>query len=348
MNMTYKVTVEPLGVVLDVSTGQTILDAALRAGLPIPHGCSRGICSACKIDVLEGEVDIGNASSFALFDFEIAEKKCLACCAVPHSDLVIEIDIEPEPDATRFPVRDYQGVVTNIIDVSPSIKSIFIVLGDVGLKFQAGQYIHLEIPGMHGPGQCRTFSIASPPSSPDVIELNVARIDGGEGTAYLHNELSVGDVLSFSGPYGQFFMRQSMPEPIIFLAGGSGLSGVKSMVMELMEKNDPRDITLIYGARTQGELYYRELFEQYARTHSNFTFLSSVDSANSLQCTYREWDCIEELALEHFDGVFEGYNAYVCGAPAMVDNYVSVLIRGRCFERHQFVEKFYTNNGRQA
>ncbi len=342
--MAYKVTVEPLGEVLSVSAGQTILDAALRAGLPLPHGCSQGICSACKVNVLEGDVDLGAASSFALLDSERAENKCLACCAVPQSDLVIEADIEPDPDARRYPVRDYQGVVTNIIDVAPSIRSIFLALGGGGLEFLAGQYVHLKIPGLPGLDQRRAFSIASPPSSPNVIELNVARVACGEGTAYLHDALNVGDVLSFSGPYGQFFLRPSLPEPIIFLAGGSGLSGVKSMVMELMEKNDPREITLIYGARTQGEVYYRELFEQYARTHSNFTFLSSVDTTNHLQCAHKDWGCISELALEHFSGAFEGHNAYVCGLPGMVDDCVATLIRGRCFERHTFVEKFYTSN----
>lgn len=345
--MRYKVTVEPLGVVMEVEQGQTILDAALRSGLALPHACSQGVCAACKIEIIEGEVDIGDVSEFALLESERIDNKCLACCATPLTDLVIEVAIDPDPDSKKYPVLDYQSVVTNIVDVSPNIKSVFLALGDDGISFQAGQYVHLHVPGLDSSGQTRAFSIASPPSSRNVIELNVALVERGEGTSYLHNKLKVGDALNFSGPYGRFFLRFSQPEPIIFLAAGSGLSGVKSMVMELMEKNDPRDITLIYGARTQGEVYYRDLFEQYARTHSNFTFLSSIGSANSLQYPDQEWGCIGLLALEHFGGTFEGHKAYVCGTPDMVDDCVSVLIRGRCFDRHRFVEKFYTSYSRQ-
>ncbi len=345
--MKYQVTVEPLGTVIEVEQGQTILDAALRSGLALPHACSQGVCSACKIDIIEGEVDIGDASEFALLDSERAESKCLACCATPLTDLVVEAAIDSDPDAKRYPVLDYQSVVTNIVDVSPNIKSVFLALGDDGISFQAGQYIHLHVPGLDGLGQKRAFSIASPPSSRNVIELNISLVEGGEGTNYLHNKLQVGDALNFSGPYGQFFLRASQPEPIIFLAAGSGLSGVKSMVMELMESNDTRPITLIFGARTQEEVFYRELFEQYARDHSNFTFLSTVNDGLCDSHEDEQWGCIHQAAKAHFGGVFEGYNAYICGPPPMVDSCVTTLMLGRCFERHLFVENFYNSGSKQ-
>ena len=92
--MSFEVTIEPLGQTIEVEEEQTILDAALRAGIYLPHACCHGLCATCKIDVLDGEVDHGEASSFALMDFERDENKCLACCAIPESDLVIEAEIE--------------------------------------------------------------------------------------------------------------------------------------------------------------------------------------------------------------------------------------------------------------
>jgi phenol/toluene 2-monooxygenase (NADH) P5/A5 len=344
--VTYQVKVEPSGEVFEVEEGQTILDAALRSAVYLPHACSHGVCSTCKIVVAEGEVGIGAASPFALLDDERAEGMALACCATPLANLVIEADVEYEPDAERHKVGDFQAVVTSIQDLAPRIKSIFLAVAGDGLEFQAGQYINLSIPGLDGVP--RAFSIASPPSSSNVIELNVALVEEGEATHYLHNTLQVGDVLSVSGPYGQFYVRKSLPEPIIFLAAGSGLSGVKSMVMELVENNDPRPITLIYGAHGEQEVYYRDLFEQYARERANFTLLLAVNDNNPLSCGDNQWGGLQELAYHHFEGKFEGYNAYVCGPPSMVDSCVATLMRGRCFEKHLFVEKFYNNSNKSG
>ncbi len=342
--MTYQVKVEPSGDTFDVEEGQTILDAALKSGVYLPHACSHGVCSTCKIVVVEGEVDIGEASEFALLDSERGEGRVLACCALPLADLIIEADIENEPDAERHRVGDFEAVVTSIQDLAPQIKSIFLAVGGDGLDFQAGQYINLSVPGLGG--DPRAFSIASPPSSNNVIELNVALVEEGEVTHYLHNTLQVGDVLSVSGPYGQFYIRKSLPEPMIFLAGGSGLSGVKSMVMELVESNDPRPITLIYGAQSEQDIYYRDLFEQYARERANVTLLLAVNGNNSPPCGDNQWGCLQELAYRHFEGKFEGYNTYVCGPPSMVDSCVTTLMRGRCFEKHLFVERFYNNSNK--
>jgi len=343
--MAYRVTVEPSGEVLEVEEGQTILDAALRSGLYLPHACSRGVCSACKIQIVDGEVDVGNASEFALLDSERDAGQCLACCASPLSNLVIDADIDDEPDAEHRAVGDYQGVVTSIKALAPGIKSVFLAVGEDGIAFQAGQYINLLVPGVEGGP--RAFSIASPPSSNNVIELNIALVEGGEATRYIHEQLKEGDVLSFSGPYGHFYLRKSLPEPIIFFAGGSGLSGVKSMVMELVEARDPRPITLIYGVQNAEEAYYQELFELYSREHSGFTLLLAVNDPGSTACSDGRWGCLQELANQYFGGNFEGNNAYVCGPLDMVDACLTSLIQGRCFEKHIFVENFY-NRGSQV
>ena len=92
--MSYQLTIEPLGQTIEIEDGQTILDAALRAGIYLPHACCHGLCATCKVQVVDGEVDHGVASSFALMDFERDENKCLACCAMPESDLVIEAVFE--------------------------------------------------------------------------------------------------------------------------------------------------------------------------------------------------------------------------------------------------------------
>ncbi|MCF8168585.1 MAG: 2Fe-2S iron-sulfur cluster binding domain-containing protein, partial [Rhodoferax sp.] len=104
--MSYQLTIEPTGQVLEVETGQTILDAALRAGIYLPHACCHGLCATCKVEVTDGEVEHGAASNFALMDYEREEGKCLACCAPLESDVTIEAEIDDEPDALNLPVLD--------------------------------------------------------------------------------------------------------------------------------------------------------------------------------------------------------------------------------------------------
>jgi ferredoxin len=90
--MSYQVIVKPSGKVFVVEQGQTILEAALAAGINWPYGCAHGMCGACKAHLLTGEVDMGETSSFALFDDERAQGFILTCSARPTSDLEVTFD----------------------------------------------------------------------------------------------------------------------------------------------------------------------------------------------------------------------------------------------------------------
>lgn len=336
--MSYEVTIEPTCEVLEVEEGQTILDAALRSGVYLPHACGHGLCATCKVDVLDGEVDHGDASPFALMDMEREEGKCLACTATPMSDVVIEADIEFDEDARGIPVRDFTAEAVRIEEFSPRIRGIFLAVEGDGLEFQAGQYINLKVPGVDRP---RAFSIASVPAESNLLELNVCLVPGGEATTWLHEELEVGVKLTFSGPYGRFFTRVSKPEPILFLAGGSGLSSPKSMILELLASGDTRAVTLVYGARDQEDLYYRDLFDDLARRYDNFNYVPVL----SAEPDGSDWEgrrgFINDAASELFDGKFSGMKAYMCGPPPMIDACINTLMKGRLFERDMYMENFF-------
>ncbi|MGR9091143.1 MAG: 2Fe-2S iron-sulfur cluster-binding protein [Gammaproteobacteria bacterium] len=337
--MSFQVTIEPLGETIEVEEGQSILDAALRAGIWLPYACNHGLCGTCKVDVLEGEVDHNEASPFALMDVEREENKTLACCATLQSDVVIEAEIDEEADAQQIAVEDRAGIVSRIETLTPTIKGIWIDVDGDGIEFQAGQYINLHVPGLEHP---RAFSIASAPSAPNSIELNVRIVDGGAATNYLHNELNVGDELSFTAPLGRFFVRKSAPEPMIFLAGGSGLSSPKSMILDLLESGDKRDITLLYGARSREELYYDDLFHSLADEHANFTYAVALSEPGDDDAWPGARGFVHELAEQHFDKRFEGHKAYLCGPPPMIDACITCLMQGRLFEQHIFMESFLT------
>ena len=337
--MSFQATIEPLGETIEVEEDQKLLDAALRAGIWLPYACNHGVCGTCKVEVLEGEVEHNEASAFALMDVERDEGKTLACCATLSSDIVIEADVEEEQDALNLPVEDYTGTVVRMEDLTPTIKGIWLEVPGAGIEFQAGQYLNLHIPGVDIP---RAFSLANPPSERNIIELNVRHVPDGQATSYLHEQLKLGDTLAFTAPLGRFFVRKSAPEPLIFLAGGSGLSSPKSMVLDLLEDGDERDITLIYGARNQAELYYYDLFRELAEQHDNFHYLAALSEAPDTDDWAGARGFVHELAEQHFDQRFAGHKAYLCGPPPMVDSCITSLMRGRLFEEHIFMENFFT------
>ncbi len=337
--MSYQLTIEPLGATIEVEDGQTVLDAALRQGLYIPHACGHGLCGTCKVSVCDGEVDHGHANPFALMEFERDEGKTLACCCTLQSDVTIEADIEEEPDAQLIPVRDFATTVSRIVDLTPTIKAIFLRL-DRPIHFQAGQYVQLAIPGI---GESRAFSIANSPASVEKtgeIELNVRIVPGGKGTCYLHQSLKAGDPLTVSGPYGRFFVRQSAHKPMVFMAGGSGLSSPRSMIVDLLEGGWPLPVTLVYGQRSKDELYYDAEFRALAATHSNFTYVPTLSAEADGSGWPGARGFVHEAAKAHFGAAFAGQQAYLCGPPPMVEACIGMLMQCRLFERDIYTEKF--------
>jgi phenol hydroxylase P5 protein len=339
--MSYQLTIEPLGATIEVEDGQTVLDAALRQGIYLPHACGHGLCGTCKVQVCGGEVDHGAANPFALMD-----GKTLACCATLQADTTIEAEIDEEPDARVIPVRDFAATVRRIEDLTPTIKAIHLQL-DKAIDFQAGQYVQLEIPGVGS----RAFSIANDPADVKAttsIELNVRRLPGGAGTTWLHEQLKTGDRLRLTGPYGRFFVRESARQPMLFMAGGSGLSSPRSMIVDLLARGCTLPITLVYGQRSREELYYDAEFRALAERHPNFTYVPAL----SHEPEGSDWSgargFVHEAAKAHFDGNFAGRKAYLCGPPPMIEACITTLMQGRLFERDIYTEKFLSAADAQA
>lgn len=335
----YQLTIEPLGTTIEVEEGQTVLDAALRQGIYLPHACGHGLCGSCKVQVCDGEVDHGAANPFALMDFERDEGKTLACCCTLQSDTTIEADIDEEPDAETIPVKDFAATATRIEDLTPTIKALHLAL-DKPLHFQAGQYVQLDIPGL---GESRAFSIANAPSDVTAsghIELHVRRVPGGAGTGWLHEQLKAGERLRLSGPYGRFFVRQSAQMPMVFMAGGSGLSSPRSMILDLLEHGCTLPITLVYGQRTLEELYHNDQFLALATQHPNFTYVPVLSNEPEGSDWAGARGFVHDAAKAHFNGNFAGHKAYLCGPPPMVEACIGTLMQGRLFERDIYTEKF--------
>ena len=340
---THNVTVEPTGRQISCREDQTLLDACLRNGIWMPHSCTHGTCATCKADLLDGVVDHGDASSFALMDFERDEGKVLLCQATPRSDLTIEGDVEVDEGLVLSPVRDFTATVVEVADIAREIRRVRLRL-DAPMEFAAGQYVALDVPGK----DCtRTYSMANAPSETTEIELNIRRTSGGLASdGWVFSTMQVGDEVTLSGPYGRFTHRPARTEPAVMIAGGTGLAPILSIIRHVLADPDsnPRELYLFQGAREEQDLYAVEELRRLEADHADrfhyFPCLSEGD-----------WEGPTGLVTDVIDQQFDrlqGHVSYVCGPPGMVEAAIKLLMRKRLFPRDIFREDFFDESDKQS
>ena len=328
----YSVRVEPLGAEIRCRADQTILDACLREGIWLPHACTHGTCGTCKATLVEGEVDYGDASPYALLESERDEGALLLCTAKPKGDVVVEGEVDMEEGVGVHPVRDFTGRVEVLEDVAPDVRRLILAL-DEPMAFNAGQYVLLDVPT----GEQRPYSIASPTSQGDRIELHLRRSDGGACTdKWVFAALAVGERITLSGPYGRFSLRPLRTEPMLLLGSGTGLAPLKAIVQEVREAGLERTVTLYHGVRTEADLYDREFFEQVEAEGDWLTYRPALSQ--------QEWKGrqgrVPELLAQDLPKA-AGHVAYICGSPEMVSDTMKSLMRSRLFPRDIYREDFF-------
>lgn len=145
MTDVYTVRLEPVGVEFEVEDGETVLNAAFRQGISLPHGCKEGQCSACKCNLLEGEVEMLKYSTFALNDSEKEQGGILLCRTIAYSDMEVELlNFDEELLSKSIAVKEYRGRITGIERLTHDIRAIEIALS-APMKFWAGQYADITV-----------------------------------------------------------------------------------------------------------------------------------------------------------------------------------------------------------
>lgn len=338
MTETYTIRVEPLERDVQCRADQNILDACLRQGVWLPHACTHGTCATCKVQVLEGDVEHNDASSFALMDYERTEGKALICVATPESDVTIEADVDVEEGVEFHPIRDYTGTVTTIEDCARGTRRLVIDL-DADITFNPGQYVQVAIPGKD---VNRCWSMANPPGQPDRVELQIRNTPGGLATeGWVFNHLAVGDHVQLTGPYGRFFLREARNEPAILIGGGTGLSPLKAIVRHVLETGLPHRLHLYQGARTEADLYdvhfFRGLAEQFPEQFTYRPCLSDEEADGFVHGR------VTDVVASDFD-TCRGHVAYLCGPPPMVEAAIKTLMKKRLFPRDIYREDFFDSS----
>lgn len=338
--MSFKIAIKGRSEKVVAEMGETILAAALRAGVPYPCGCRSGNCGACKSTLAAGEIEMSPYSDYALSKAERGAGLILACRAVPWSDC--EVAWLEADDVAMHPIRHLDCEVTEVITATHDIRIVRLAVRAGGpFDFSAGQYASVIFaPSQTGQGRLppRDFSMANRPGG-DALEFHIRLMPGGAVTPYVTSTLKPGERVRVVGPYGNAFYRPRHTGPILALAGGSGLAPIKSTVEEALARGAKQPIHLYFGARAERDLYLVDHFQALAAKHANLRFtpvLSEPDAPTEQRTGFLS----EAIGQDFAD--FDGFKAYLAGPPIMVETCTQVLKRRGLARQNCHADAFYT------
>jgi ferredoxin-NADP reductase len=223
--------------------------------------------------------------------------------------------------------------VIDIVDETPVVKRYFFKFPDhTKFDFKAGQFVMLDLP-IDAKFTNRSYSIASAPSDDNIFELCIVLKPDGKGTPYLFDNVKKGSLVKCTTPLGKFTMPDTIDKDICFIATGTGIAPLRSMLIDIFNKNIPhRNIYMIFGNRKIGDILYRSEMETFEKEHPEFKFFPVLSRE-----TKETWPekflgyvhpVYEDLFRDNRQALF-----YICGWSAMVKE-----------ARDKLKERGYTKN----
>ncbi|KAA5835138.1 benzoate 1,2-dioxygenase electron transfer component BenC [Saccharopolyspora hirsuta] len=288
---------------------QTVADASYRQRINIPLDCRDGACGTCKAFCESGEFDGGSYLDDALPVDEAQRGFVLPCSMRPRSDLVLQIASTSEVAKTR--AESYAGKVAELQRLSATTVQLSVAIPNRGdLAFLPGQYVNIAVPGTD---VSRSYSFSNAPHE-ELLTFLIKITPGGVMSDYLTGRAAVGDELTFTGPNGSFFLRET-DRPALLLAGGTGLAPVLSMIRKLRAEGSQRRVHLVYGVSTDEDLVALDQIEQVAADLPGLTWDHCVADPNSTAANKGYVTSL--IRPEHLNG--GDVAVYLCGPPPMVE-----------------------------
>ena len=317
----HTVRIEPQRRILRVAATQPVLEAALAAGLNLPHSCKSGHCGSCRARLRSGQISYPNGVPLGITAEEQAAGHILLCQARAQSDLEVEarfIAGVGEVEIKTLPAR-----IAGLAPLAPDVMQVLLRLPTVEpLRFRAGQYLDVLLPD----GRRRSFSIASPPHDNELIELHVRRVAGGGFSERLFGPaaaaapadgLSLGSLLRIEGPVGQFVYRDGTGAALM-VAGGTGFAPLKSMLRHVLENGVPRDVHLYWGARHTQDLYEEARVLEWVRQHPRLRFTAVLSEATVAEAAHHRVGFVHDALLADYPDL-SAFEVYAAGPPAMIE-----------------------------
>ena len=263
---------------ISVAQDETLSDAAYRQKINIPLDCRDGACGTCRAFCESGSYDMPeeNYIEDALTSEEAAEGYILACQCKPTSDAVFKI--AASSDVCKTEIHQFKGTLSRVENLSDSTITFDIQLdeGEPDIQFLAGQYVNVAIPGTN---ETRSYSFSSKPGN-RLTGFVVRNVPNGKMSEFLSKTVKAGDQMSFTGPFGSFYLRE-VTRPVLMLAGGTGIAPFMSMLQVLDDKGSTQPVRLVFGVTNDFDLVAIEKLNQLQDKYPWFEYRTVVAHADS-------------------------------------------------------------------
>jgi CDP-4-dehydro-6-deoxyglucose reductase, E3 len=241
------------GLEFPATSGDSFVDAALSAGITLPHSCKTGRCSTCKCKVLQGETTTLQTET-GLTDAEKAEGWILSCVRSAQTNVTLEVEDLGNVDLP--PCKTLPCRISSIDRLTTDVVRVMLRLPPTSdFRSIPGQYIDVFGPG----GVRRSYSLANANTADKILELHIRGVEGGVMSDYWFKQAKANDLLRFNGPLGTFFLRNLDKLHLVFLATGTGIAPVKAMLESLTNiapEQAPQSVTIFWGGRKLEDIYY--------------------------------------------------------------------------------------------
>jgi len=242
--------------------------------------------------------------------------------------------------------------VVAVLDLTYDVKEIRLKLIDPpSLDFTAGQYITIEVTETKADPltgvvtthlKNRPYSIVSSPKERFEIRLCVDRVGNGPGSSFLH-ALKQGDCLDYFVPMSYFKVNEEETTALLFVATGTGIAPLKSMIQYRIQTGCSRPITLYWGLRREEDLYYQEALEAWSKQYPHFQYVTTLSQPHAPSGHSPTWrgmrgrvtdiiQCIEKV---------DNLSAYLCGNGAMIKEAREILLSKGMEKKSIHFEKFF-------
>ncbi|MGY6275777.1 aromatic/alkene monooxygenase hydroxylase FAD-binding subunit MmoC [Methylomonas sp. MgM2] len=324
-------------VCFDCRQNEDVISAGLRQDIYLMSSCREGGCATCKGFCAEGDYELGKISVQALPPEEEEEGLVLLCRCYPTSD--VEIEVPYTYDRISFSADDlcFETEITELSQVSSNVVKLCLKrLGDdQNVRLDSGQFYDLEIPGT---ATTRSYSPANTANNNGELEFLIRLVDNGRFSNYLKNDAYVGQKLNVKGPQGMFGLKENGFTPRYFVAGGTGLAPILSMVRRMYEWEEPQACVVYFGVNTEQEVFYAEQLKALEQLMPTLSVHICVWKATD------SWDgekgSVVDILRRDLQGTGVKPDLYLCGPPGMVDATYSVCAEVGIPQEKIYLEKF--------
>lgn len=299
----------------------TVLEAAEDSGIMLKSSCENGGCGACSAVLRSGRVEMGDHDPNVI-EVPEGEGGILLCRSFPREDCRIELPYDQSKIVVGPPVR-HDAEITGLDRVADGVMRLTLTLrpgedGSASADFESGQFVRIVVPGVTGEREVRrAYSPANVSNWDGRLEFYIRLLPGGAMSDYLAERAEVGDVLTVSNADGEFMLAENGLRPRWFLAGGTGLSPLLSMLRKMAEWGEAQPARLFFGVTRHGEVFAQDEIAALAETLPDFRSDTMVWNPDP------EWDGTVgnpvELAAAEIAVLDEMPDIYLCGPPPMMD-----------------------------